>query len=120
MTRRAIAWGAALAALGGQAAGQHVAVRDLGLIEDRAECMRRAEAAFATHERKHGAGERTVSDWMVYQWDLGGDGDVNAHIACLDTLAEGSGRVVGFLTVQAVQDVAGRERDRLGTYFELK
>lgn len=117
MTPRAVA--AALALAAGPAAAQHVAVRDLGLMADLDACMARAEAAFATHERKHGAGERDVADWVVYQWDLGGDGDTHAHIACLDAVDGGGGPVVAFLSVWAARDVARRERDLLGTYFDL-
>lgn len=89
------------------------AVSDMGLVQDKATCVRKAESAFARFQAERGGGFRTTDDWVVYQYDIGPQNS-DAFIACIDV----GERSLGFLTVFSAREATGEVRDRVRTYFE--
>ncbi|XWN33355.1 MAG: hypothetical protein ROR55_09895 [Devosia sp.] len=94
------------------ASAEGFAVSDMGMSSDKAQCVRRAEAAFERFEKQYGAGYRTTNDWVVYQYDIGPQNS-DAFIACINV----GERSLGFLTVFSAREATGEVRDRVAEYF---
>ena len=104
----------ALALAAGAARAEGFTVIDLGGARDRESCMYRAERMLGRYEAERGLYEVSVSDWVVFAYDLR-PGDQDVTVIC-PIVGPGEGVVNAFLNVHG--ETTNEEREATADALE--